>query len=107
MATHCEDLSVIARRPPPHVTWLFRHGLIGFAIGVALGLTIIAFDVGQLRTLSRQDGGAIALFVLCFFCGLTCGGVQIGLAIMALGDDDGDDGHRQTAPVRVAAARRR
>jgi hypothetical protein len=92
---------VIARRPPPHVAWLLRHGLIGFAIGVALGLAIIAFDVGQLRTLSRQDGGAIALFMLCFFCGLTCGGVQIGLAVIALGDDDDDDGLHQPAPLPV------
>lgn len=98
---------MIARRPPPHIAWLLRHALLGFAIGVAVGLAVIAFDVGQLRTLARQDGGAIALFLLCFFCGLTCGGVQIGLAVMALGDDDDDDGHHEPAPVRLVARPRR
>jgi hypothetical protein len=75
--------------PAPHIGWwLLRHVLGGFAIGASLGLAVIAFDIGQIRTLAVQQSSGIALFALCLLCGFTCGAAQMGIAVMALADDD-------------------
>lgn len=74
--------------PAPNIGWwLLRHALVGLAIGAGLGLTVIAFDVGHIRTLALQQSSGIALFALCLLCGLTCGGAQMGMAVMLLAED--------------------
>jgi hypothetical protein len=35
-----------------------------------------------------QQSSGIALFALCLLCGFTCGAAQMGIAVMALADDD-------------------
>lgn len=69
---------------------LFLHGVLGFIGGLVFGSLLLAFDIGQLRSLllaSTQWGVAIALY---FFClGATFGwvGMSAGVMRVAMGDE--------------------
>lgn len=76
---------------PPHVLFLARHALIGFAIAALFVGAMVGFDVGGFATLAGKSGaGPLAVAVLTFFLGLTFASVQMGAAIMLLPKDDGD-----------------
>ena len=71
--------------------FLARHAAIGFAIATFFVAALIVADVGRLGTLVvGSDVGALALALLTFFTGLTFGSVQMGIAIMLLGQDGHD-----------------
>ena len=77
--------------PPPwrgQVLFLLRHALIGFALAglfVAAVLWSNAFGLGDL--LLAAAGHPLPLLLLWFFTGLTLGSVQMGVAVMGLGED--------------------
>lgn len=73
---------------PLSVRFLLRHALIGFglaALFVGAVLWSDAFGLGHL--LLQATGHPLPLLLLWFFTGLTLGSVQMGVAVMGLGDD--------------------
>jgi len=83
---------------PPLVRFLLIHAAIGFAIAFVFVGFVLAFDLNGLRTLIwASDMTGLALFMLTFFTGLTFASVQIGVAVMLLGEDEhGGDRSRST-----------
>lgn len=85
---------------PPLIRFLTRHAAIGFAIAVICVCMMLWIDVGGLRTLaSGSDSGPLAVLLLTAALGLTFGSVQMGFAIMLLGDRQ-DRGSGKRNPVR-------
>ncbi len=74
---------------PILVRFLLWHALIGFAVALVFVAALLAFDVARLGTLVwASPSGAIALAALTFALGLTFGSVQMGVAVMLLGEDE-------------------
>lgn len=104
-------------RPPPIVLFLARHAAIGFAIAGVFVAGIVASDAAGLGTLLLSAAAhPFPLLMLWGFCGLTFASVQMGAAVMLLGEEE-DDRRRGTGvpagltlrpvPVRVRAGARR
>lgn len=73
---------------PPHLVFLLKHALIGFAIAALFVGAMIGFDVGGFATLLTKSGLAtLAVPMLSFALGLTFASVQMGAAIMLLPKD--------------------
>ncbi|HEY9079124.1 hypothetical protein [Magnetovibrio sp.] len=76
---------------PILVRFLLIHAAIGFGLAFVFVSVLVALDTGGLRTLMMSsDVGFVAFFLLVFLNGLTFGSVQIGVAVMLLGEEDGD-----------------
>jgi len=76
---------------PKLVRFLLVHAAIGFGLAFVFVGVLVAFDTGGLRTLMMSsDVGFAAFLLLVFLNGLTFGSVQIGVAVMLLGEEDGD-----------------
>jgi len=95
---------------PQLVRLYIRHVLIGFALAGVFVALLIGFDVARLRHLVlASDRGALALVMLVVANGIVFAGVQFGLAVMRLGEEDapGSGGGRRDAlpavPVQVPA----
>ena len=77
---------------PNHVKFLAYHAILGIAFAIFFVLTLMVFNIANLRELLlHSDQKWLALFLFTFFMGLTFGSVQMGIAIMRLGHDDDDD----------------
>lgn len=78
---------------PKLVRFLVHHATLGFILGtMAVGL-MMAGDFAALRTLiMASDVGWLALFMLTVFLGLTLASVQMGIAIVLLGESPGNHG---------------
>lgn len=77
---------------PPFLFFLIRHALIGFGLAAAFVAVMLGFDVTGLGTLiANSPSGTFAAAILTFALGLTFAGVQMGIAIMALGDRPPED----------------
>lgn len=92
---------------------------IGFAIAAAFVGMLLWFDIANLwHLVSHSDKGWLAVLILWISNGIIFAGVQFGIAVMRLKDDDDDDfpggGLRQhvmrhepaTIPVRVDEGKR-
>ena len=89
---------------PPLVRFMINHAAIGFAIAFVFVGAILALDVSGLRGLFFNDSiGVLALGLLFFFSGLTFASVQMGLAVMALGETDDTAGPGNGLLARVKA----
>lgn len=80
---------------PPLVRFLLVHAAIGFAIAFVFVGGFLLADVGGMRTLMlASDIGMVAMLLFTFMTGLTFASVQMGVAVMLLGEpeDDGDGG---------------
>lgn len=74
------------------VRFLIRHAALGFAIGVVFTAALLVLDIGQLRTLTEGSrAGLAARLLLLFFVSSTFASLQMGVAIMLSGKDDGSD----------------
>jgi hypothetical protein len=89
--------------------------LIGFAIAMAFAVGLVVLDVAHLRHLVLEtDSGYLAFVMLWFANGILFAGVQFGIAVMRLAEDDrGPRGGRRhpvatlrPIPVRVEATSR-
>lgn len=94
----------------PHlVRFLMRHALIGVGLGALFVGALVLLDVARLGTLMTQSSsGLIALIVLTGAVGLTFGSVQMGFAIMLMGEDEqtpGQGRRARPAPLTPALAR--
>lgn len=74
---------------PQHIRFLLTHAAIGAAAALAFVALLLAFDVMGLRHLVMNTSeGFIALAVMTVLFVITFGSVQMGRAIMSLGEDD-------------------
>lgn len=101
---------------PPLIALFLRNAVIGFALAAVFVAGLVVFDVAGLGALlTKSLAGLFGMGVLTFFLGLTFGSVQIGIAVMALGNQDHPgSGHRlwfrrqpqpeaEAIPLRVRA----
>jgi hypothetical protein len=80
---------------PELVRFLVRHAAVGFAISAGFVGLILAADPNGLGTLMAGAAGhPLPLVLLWFFCGLTFASVQMGAAVMLMGEDGGERGTR-------------
>jgi hypothetical protein len=96
---------------PRAVLFMLRHAAIGFGLATLLILALFWADPGGIaEVLRRAPGHPWPTLLLWFFCGLTLGSVQIGIAVMLEGgppdDDDRGGGRREPLLVPVTVARR-
>jgi hypothetical protein len=93
---------------PPLIRLYVRHCAIGFLLSAVFVGMLFAFDVANLWTLvSRSDVGLMAAFMLFMGNGIVFAGVQFGITVMRMGDDDdaprGGVREPVAIPVRIAA----
>ena len=74
---------------PPLIRLYIRHCAIGFAVSAIFVGMLFAFDVANLWTLvSRSDVGLLATVMLFVGNGIVFAGVQFGISVMRMADDD-------------------
>lgn len=100
---------------PELIRLYIKHVLIGFAIAGAFVAMLLYFDIANLwHLVSHSDKGWLAVLVLWLANGVVFAGVQFGIAVMNMKDDDDDEprggkrqrvqrGNGQMIPVRIAA----
>lgn len=103
---------------PKLVREYIKHVLIGFAASAVFVTMLLWFNIANLwHLVTHTDSGVLAVFLLWVFNGIVFAGVQFGIAIMRMGDDD-DDGpggglrapvthEYATIPVTEGKSRRR
>lgn len=83
------------------VRFYIRHVLIGFAVAAGFVALLLWMNVGNLwHLVSTSDVGVLAVFLLFMFNGIVFSGVQFGIAVMALGRDDGAGRGRGKRPAQ-------
>lgn len=99
---------------PYLVTFLMRHAAIGCALAVLFVGGLVGLDVGGLgKLVATSPDGLLAVALLTFGLAITFSSVQMGFAVMLLGDADDRGGGRklpvkalELVPVRVTPRRR-
>jgi hypothetical protein len=89
---------------PPLVRLYIRHCAIGFLLSAIFVGMLFALDVGHLWSLVRNsDVGLMAAFMLFMGNGIVFAGVQFGITIMRMGEEDDRPaaGLRQQAPIPI------
>lgn len=92
------------RNGPNLIQMYIKHCIIGFIASAIFVGMLFAFDVGGLwRLVSGSSIGIVAALMLWVFNGIVFAGVQFGIAIMNMGEDDDDDdkGHRGRVGLHV------
>ncbi|MBO9406032.1 hypothetical protein J7399_01225 [Shimia sp. R9_1] len=89
---------------PKLISLYIRQVAIGFALSAVFVGMLMYFNVANLwHLVSSSSEGAIALVVMWVLNGIVFAGVQFGIAIMRLKDDDQPGGgKRQMMPVMLA-----
>ncbi|MDV7143192.1 hypothetical protein R3X27_10920 [Tropicimonas sp. TH_r6] len=78
---------------PKLVRLYIRQVLIGYLISAAFVSLLMWFNVGNLwHLVTHTSGGWIALLMLFIFNGVVFAGVQFGISIMRMAEDDNDAG---------------
>jgi hypothetical protein len=89
---------------PPLIRLYIRHCAIGFALSAVFVGLLFAFDVANLWTLvSRSDMGLMAAFMLFMGNGVVFAGVQFGITVMRMGEDEEPRGGRRD-PATITGA---
>ena len=92
---------------PELVKMYIRHTLIGFALSAVFVTLLFFFNIANLWHLVTHDSaGWLAAVLLVIFNGIVFSGVQFGIAIMRMADEDDksdDSGVRPRNPVLDAA----
>lgn len=74
---------------PKLVQMYIRHTIIGFIIAAAFVVVLLWFNVANLwHLVTHAPGGYLALFLLWMFNGIVFSGVQFGIAIMGLAEEE-------------------
>lgn len=93
---------------PELIKLYVRQSLIGFAIAAGFVALLLSYNVLNLWTLvSGSDVGLLAVFLLWFFNGIVFAGVQFGVRLTLMAEDDWDvPSTPEMIPVRVPAQTR-
>ncbi len=102
---------------PKLIRLYITHVIIGFAIAGAFVGMLLWFNIANLwHLVSHSDKGWLAVLVLWLANGIVFAGVQFGIAVMNMKDDDDEprggrrqgacEGDGQMIPIRVAAQSR-
>lgn len=79
---------------PELVRLYIRECLLGFAIAILFSMALVIVNVGNLRHLvTSVDGGWLAFGMLAVFNGIVFAGVQFGITVMRLANDDEGRSH--------------
>ena len=74
---------------PKLIVVYIRQCLLGLAVGIAFAMLLVALNVANLGHLvTHVDGGWLAFALLALFNGLVFAGVQFGITIMRMRDDE-------------------
>jgi hypothetical protein len=77
---------------PQLVRFYIRHVLIGFALAAVFTGLLLWLNVGNLwHLVTHTAEGPLAAFLLFFLNGIVFAGVQHGIAVMLLAEDDDKD----------------
>lgn len=88
---------------PKLVRFYIRQTVIGFAIAAGFVAMLLWFNVANLwHLISTSDIGVLAAFLLVMFHGIVFSGVQFGISIMRMGEDDDTGGKRDAIPHEAA-----
>lgn len=84
---------------PSHIQFLLRHALIGAIAAISFVALLLWFNVMNLwHLVTHSEAGILALGVMTVFFIITFASVQMGIAVMALGEEDDDEGPRGNVP---------
>lgn len=84
----------------PIARFYAKHCLIGFAAAAVFVGLLLKLNVANLwHLISTSDIGLMAVFLLWFFHGIVFAGVQTGVAVMGMAEDDDSKGGGSKAPV--------
>ncbi len=76
---------------PDLIRLYIRQTALGFVIAAVFVGMLFWFDVAGLwRLVSNSDVGLLAAFLLVVFNGIVFSGVQFGIAVMNMAEDDPD-----------------
>lgn len=100
---------------PKLVKHYIKHVVIGFVASAVFVTMLLAFNIGNLwHLVSTSPVGILAVIMLWVFNGIVFAGVQFGISIMNMGDDDDDTPGgglrgpvRDYVPVRVPVSKPR
>jgi hypothetical protein len=89
------------------VRFYIRHVAIGFVLAAVFTGLLLWFNVANLwHLVTHAPGGGLAVVLLVVFNGVVFSGVQFGIAIMSLAEDDaGDRGPDRAVPGREGLSR--
>ena len=74
---------------PDLIRLYIRQCLAGLALGIVFSMLLVLLNVANLAHLvSTVDGGWMAFGLLCLFNGIVFAGVQFGISIVQLGQND-------------------
>lgn len=91
------------RKTPDLIRLYIKSCLIGFGAAAVFVGMLLAFDVvGLWRLVTGSNAGLLAGFVMWVLNGIVFAGVQFGIAIMGMADDDDDDQGGTRSPVFLA-----
>lgn len=77
---------------PILVRFMLKHALFGYGAALVFTGVLLWLDIGGLATLMLQSRvGLLAAGMLFFFTGLTFGSLQMGIAVMTLRPERGDE----------------
>lgn len=84
---------------PIIVRFYIKHCIIGFTVSAVFIATLLWFNVANLwHLISTSDIGVMALVVFWVLNGIVFAGVQTGVAVMLMAEDDGEDGPKGGTP---------
>lgn len=92
---------------PPLVRLYIRHCAIGFLLSAIFVAALFSLNVANLWTLvSGSDVGLLAAFMLFMGNGVVFAGVQFGITVMRMAEDDDEPRSGVRDPVAVPALAR-
>lgn len=87
---------------PKHIAFLLKHAAIGALIACAFGAAILVFNLFGIGDLVRNTAeGPLAFGIFVVLCAITFGSVQMGIQIMAMGDDDDQGRGKRQRVIRA------
>lgn len=87
---------------PKIIRFYITHCVLGFVAAGVFTAALMYFNVANLwHLISTSDIGFMALIVFWVLNGIVFAGVQTGIAIMLLAEDDDDEGPKGGTPVAV------
>lgn len=73
---------------PKLVRFMLTHIANGMVIGCLMVFALIHFDVAGIGRLLASDASGLATFLLFFQAAFTFGAISMGVAVMALGEEN-------------------